>query len=70
MQKIIQKKKVMEKMIRDVSSKLLNLIKDNSGLEKNKINNQFGMDMQKIIDIILGECRCSIIDEKGNYVLN
>ena len=56
------------KMIRDVSSKLLNLIKDNNGLEKNKINSQFGMDMQKIIDIILGECRCSIIDEKGNYV--
>ena len=53
-------------MIRSSAVELLNLIKNNDGLEKNELLNP-SMEIQKIIDIILGECRCSIMDKDGNY---
>ena len=53
-------------MIRSSAVELLNLIKNNDGLEKNELLNP-NMEIQKIIDIILGECRCSIMDKDGNY---
>ena len=27
-------------------------------------------ELLQIIEIILSECRCSIIDDKGNYIIN
>lgn len=54
-------------MIRDVAIELLNLIKNNSGIAKHEIYEGQNMDIQKIIDIILSETRCSITDEQGNY---
>lgn len=53
-------------MIRDNATNLLNLIRKNDGLEKQEFLSK-NMELQKIIDIVLSECRCSIIDEKGNY---
>ena len=53
-------------MIRNVAIEILNLIEDNNGYDINKITRP-NMDIQKIIDIILSECRCSIIDKNGNY---
>lgn len=54
-------------MVRDVAVEILNLIKNNEGIKKSDICENFNINIQKIIDIILSECRCSIIDEKGNY---
>ena len=54
-------------MVRDVAIELLNLIKDNSGLNLKELNNSSKLDIQKIIDIALSETRCSITDEQGNY---
>ena len=54
-------------MIRDVAIELLNLIKNNSGIAKHEIYEGQNMDIQKIIDIILSETRCSITDKQGNY---
>lgn len=53
-------------MIRKSATEILNLIRKNDGLDKSKILNP-DMEMQKIVDIILSECRCSIIDKNGNY---
>ncbi len=53
-------------MIKDDSIKILNLIKNNDGIEKNQLLN-LDFEIQKIIDIILSECRCSITDKDGNY---
>lgn len=54
-------------MVRDVASKILNLIQQNKGLEIKEIFTNPNVDVQKIVDIILSECRCSITDENGNY---
>lgn len=54
-------------MIRDVAIDLLNLIKENTGIVKQQIHENQNIDIQKIIDIILSETRCSITDEQGNY---
>lgn len=54
-------------MVRDVACELLNLIKENSGLNFKELNNSSKIDIQKIIDIALSETRCSITDEQGNY---
>ncbi len=53
-------------MIRDTAAEILNLMKKNDGLEKDEILNP-DMEIQKLIEIILSECRCSIIDSNGNY---
>ena len=53
-------------MIRDNATNLLNLIRKNDGLDMQDFSSK-NMELQKIIDIALSECRCSIIDEKGNY---
>lgn len=53
-------------MIRNVAIEILNLIENNNGLSISEIK-KTSIDIQKIIDIILSECRCSIIDQNGNY---
>lgn len=53
-------------MIRNVAVEFLNLIRENEGFDLQEITKP-NMDVHKIIDIILSECRCSIIDENGNY---
>lgn len=53
-------------MIKNTANEILNLIKNNDGIEKSIILNP-DMELQKLIDIILSECRCSIIDQNGNY---
>lgn len=53
-------------MIRNSATEILNLIRKNDGYDKEKIINP-DMEVQKITDIILSECRCSIIDKNGNY---
>ena len=62
-----KKREKKVKMIRDVAIELLNLIKNNSGIAKHEIFEGQNMDIQKIIDIILSETRCSITDKQGNY---
>ena len=53
-------------MIKNTATEILNLIKKNNGIERNSAFYP-DIELQKIIDIILGECRCSIIDKNGNY---
>lgn len=53
-------------MIRESAIQMLNLIKNNNGLEPEK-NSVQNLEIQKIVDIVLSECRCSIIDKNGNY---
>lgn len=53
-------------MVRDCAIEILKLIRNNDGIEKEKLINP-DMDVHKIIDLILSECRCSIIDKDGNY---
>ncbi|MBR1653865.1 MAG: Fic family protein [Clostridia bacterium] len=53
-------------MIRESAIQMLNLIKNNDGLDPKRIMGQ-DMDIQKIVDIALSECRCSMIDKNGNY---
>ena len=54
-------------MIRNNANEILNLIKKNEGFEKSEIYTNPNIEIQKIIDIILSECRCSILDSDGNY---
>lgn len=54
-------------MVRELSEKILNLIKENDGLDKCEIFTKPSIDVQKVVDIILSECRCSITDMQGNY---
>lgn len=54
-------------MIRDVFTLILNLFKENDGLDKKIVNDSNNSEMLRIIEIILSECRCSIIDKNGNY---
>ena len=53
-------------MIRDIATEIIDLIRDGKGLEKELVNKP-NIEIQKIIEIILSECRCSIIDKNGNY---
>lgn len=53
-------------MIRENAIQMLNLIKNNDGLDQEKIISQ-DINIQKIVDIALSECRCSITDKNGNY---
>lgn len=53
-------------MIKDNAAEILKLIQKNEGVDKIKIINP-DIELQKIIDIILSECRCGIIDKDGNY---
>lgn len=53
-------------MIRETANNLLKLLRENSGFEKEVFSNN-NMDVLKLIDLVLSECRCSIVDEKGNY---
>ena len=54
-------------MVKENAIKLLNLIKQNDGLDKKEIFTRPNIDIQKLVDIILGECRCSVTDKNGNY---
>ena len=49
-------------MIRNTANNILELIKNGSGLEKEQVINTPNSDVQKIIAIILNECRCSMAD--------
>ena len=53
-------------MIKDATTIMLKLIKQNEGLNQSELFDN-DMELQKIVDIILSECRCSIIDKDGNY---
>ena len=53
-------------MVRECAGVLLKLIRNNEGLVPEEVLNP-DEDVQKLIDIILGECRCSIMDKDGNY---
>lgn len=55
-------------MVRSSVIQLLNLIQRNTGLEKDDVCNKPDVDLQKIINIILSECKCSITDSQGDYV--
>ena len=52
-------------MIRETANDILKLLKNGKGLEKDKIFENPSRDVQKIIAIILNECRCSAIDRSG-----
>lgn len=52
-------------MIRNTANDILELLKNGTGLEKERVFNSPDRDIQKIISIILNECRCSIADRKG-----
>ncbi len=54
-------------MIKDIALEILNLIKDNEGLNKYELYTKPNIQVQKIIELILGESKCSIIDNSGNY---
>lgn len=53
-------------MIRNDATKILDLIKKNEGIEAEEAFNS-NFEFKKIMDIILSECRCSIVDKDGNY---
>ena len=53
-------------MIKDATTIMLKLIRKNEGLNKSDLFNN-DMELQKIVDIILSECRCSVIDKDGDY---
>ena len=53
-------------MIKENAAEMLELIRKNDGIDSERFINP-DMEIQKIIDIILSECRCSIIDKEGNY---
>ena len=53
--------------MKELSKKILKLLEQGTGLEQEKINNP-SMDLLKIVSIILSECKCSIVDTKGNYL--
>ncbi len=53
-------------MVKDVAIKMLNLIRNDDGVERIELLRP-SMENQKILDLILAECRCSIIDKDGNY---
>lgn len=53
-------------MIKDATAIMLKLIRKNEGLNKSDLFNN-DMELQKIVDIILSECRCSVIDKDGDY---
>ena len=52
-------------MIRNTANDILELLKNGTGLDKEQIFNSPDRDIQKIISIILNECRCSIADRNG-----
>ncbi len=52
-------------MIRNTANSILELLKNGTGLEKERVFNSPDRDIQKIISIILNECRCSIADRNG-----
>lgn len=54
-------------MVKEYAEKLLNLIKNDDGLDKKEVFTEPNLDVQKLVDIILGECRCSVTDKYGNY---
>lgn len=54
-------------MIKDVALEILNLIKENEGLNKYELYTKPNIQVQKIIELILGESKCSMIDNNGNY---
>lgn len=53
-------------MIRNTANDILELLKNGTGLDKEQIFNSPDRDIQKIISIILNECRCSIADRNGS----
>lgn len=53
-------------MIRESAAEMLDLIKNNDGLKSEAFNGN-NMELQKIVDLILSECRFSVLDNKGNY---
>lgn len=53
-------------MIRNTAKDILELLKNGEGLERKEIFENPSTDMQKIITLILNECRCSAIDRNGN----
>ncbi len=55
-------------MVKENAEKILNLIKQNEGLVKSEVFTEPNIDVQKLIDLILSECRCSITDNNGNYI--
>lgn len=54
-------------MVRYTANEILNLIRRNEGINYDDIIEP-DMELKKIIDIILSECRCSIVDKNGNYM--
>lgn len=53
-------------MIRNTANDILKLLKNGTGLDKHKVFNSPDRDIQKIISIILNECRCSMADRNGS----
>lgn len=53
-------------MIRNTASVILELLKKGEGLSKKEVFENPNYDMQKIITLILNECRCSAVDRNGN----
>lgn len=54
-------------MVRYTANEILNLLRRNEGIVYEDIINP-DMELKKIIDIVLSECRCSVVDKYGNYM--
>lgn len=53
-------------MIRNTANDILKLLKNGTGLEKDRVFDSPDRDIKKIISIILNECRCSLADRNGS----
>lgn len=54
-------------MIKKLAEKILELFRQGTGLSENEIENP-SVELSKIVSIILSECKCSLVDENGNYI--
>lgn len=53
--------------MKEMVEKVLNLLENGKGLQQEEIVNP-SMEVLKLVSIILNECKCSIIDNNGNFI--
>ena len=54
-------------MTKKLAERILELFRQGSGLSEYEIENP-SQELSKIVSIILSECKCSLVDENGNYI--
>lgn len=54
-------------MIKTLARRILELFKQGKGLSQYEINHP-SIELSKIVSIIASECKCSLIDDNGNYI--